>query len=104
VVALWVLTLADPLRPWSAAMVMVGLSFAIVGITYPWYALLLVPLVALDGRGRWLLIAAAGYPAYLAPAVGLSLSATAGVAYAVALVALAATRTAYAAGRDPDRP
>jgi len=88
---------SDPDRPWRAATTLVGLAFAIVGISYPWYGLLLVVLVAVDGRGRWLAIAAAMYPAYLAPALGLSLSMVAGVGYAVALVVASdASHRAYA--------
>jgi len=89
-VALAVARKADPARPWSAAMMLVGMTLAVTGISYPWYALLLVPLVALDGRGSWLAVAAAAYPAYLAPALGLSLSATAGACYLAALLLVAA--------------
>jgi hypothetical protein len=89
-IALWTARRTDPARPWTAAMVLVGLAFAMAGISYPWYALLLIPLVALDGRGRWLAVAAAAYPAYLAPGLGLPLSTTAGVSYLVALLLIAA--------------
>ena len=88
-VAFWVITRVEPDRPWSAAMVVVGLAFVIVGFSYPWYALLLVPLVALDGRSRWLVVAAAAYPAYLAPALGLSISIVAAVAYGAAALVIA---------------
>ena len=37
----------DPRRPWSGALVLTGTGLAIAGITYPWYPLLLVVLVAL---------------------------------------------------------
>ncbi len=90
---------ADPTRPWRGATTLVGLAFALAGISYPWYGLLLVALVALDGRARWLAVAAAMYPAYLAPALGLPLSVVAGVCQAVALViALAPRLTARPAG------
>ncbi|MBL8931437.1 MAG: DUF2029 domain-containing protein [Kineosporiaceae bacterium] len=84
----WAFSTAEHDRPWRAATLLVGLAFAVVGISYPWYALLLVPLVALDGRARWLPVAAAAYPAYLAPSLGVSISAVAGVGYGLALVAL----------------
>ena len=80
----------DPRRPWTGAMVLVGVTFAVLGITYPWYALLLVPLVALDGRGRWLGLAAAGYPGYLADANGLAFTPTVAAGYALALLAAGA--------------
>ncbi len=82
----WALRTVEPDRPWSTATVLVGLTFVVVGFSYPWYALLLVPLVALDGRGRWLAVAAAAYPAYLAPALGFAIHSVAALAYAVALV------------------
>jgi hypothetical protein len=95
----------NPSRPWSAAMVLIGATFAVIGISYPWYALLLVPLVALDGRARWLAIAAAAYPAYLAPSLGISLSTMTGIAYAAALVLIAlVTRVERRRGaREADR-
>jgi hypothetical protein len=100
VLAVAVARRTDPVRPWSGALVMTGATFAVLGITYPWYALLLVPLVALDGRGVWLAIAAAAYPAYLAPALGLPFTATSQVVYlaaAIAIVVAPATATVTAA-------
>ena len=94
-IALWTARRTDPARPWTAAMVLVGLAFAVAGISYPWYALLLIPLVALDGRGRWLAVAAAAYPAYLAPGLGLPLSTTAGGSYLVALLLIAAASRTF---------
>ncbi len=90
-VAFWAFTRVEEHRPWRAAMVTVGLALAVIGISYPWYALLLVPLVALDGRARWLAIAAAAYPAYLAPALGWSLTAATAGAYGVALAMIMVT-------------
>ena len=88
--ALLVARRADPRRPWAGAMVLVGVTFAVLGITYPWYALLLVPIVALDGRGRWLALAAAGYPGYLADANGLAFTPTVASGYGLALLAIGA--------------
>jgi hypothetical protein len=90
VVAVGVARRGDPQRPWTGAMVTVGLAFALLGISYPWYALLLVPLVALDGRGAWLGLAAAAYPAYLAPGLHWSFALTSQLAYLAALALLAA--------------
>lgn len=74
--------------PWRAALVLVGVAFTIVGISYPWYALLLVALVALDGRAEWLAVAAAAYPGYFTAALGLRFADTqrAGYGAAVAVV------------------
>jgi Glycosyltransferase family 87 len=76
-VAITVLRTADPDRPWRGAVVMTGAALAVTTPELPWYALLLVALVALDGRAEWLAIAAAGD---LAPS-------QAGYAAAVAAVA-----------------
>jgi hypothetical protein len=59
-VALAVLRTAHPDRPWRGALVMTGAALAVTTPELPWYAVLLVALVALDGRAEWLAIAAAG--------------------------------------------
>jgi hypothetical protein len=46
--------LADPARPWSAEVLMIGVTFLAVTPRYPWYALLLIPFVVLSGRWEWL--------------------------------------------------
>jgi hypothetical protein len=61
VVALAVLRFADPDQPWRGAVVMTGAALAVATPHYQWYALLLVMLVALDGRPEWLAFAAGGY-------------------------------------------
>ena len=76
--------LVDLQRP-----VLVGLTFAVGSVTYPWYALLLVVLVALDGRAAWLAVAAAAYPGYLAIPIGWPFSATQRIAYGLALAVVA---------------
>jgi hypothetical protein len=78
--------------PWRAALVLVGVTFTVIGISYPWYALLLVALVALDGRAEWLAVAAAAYPGYFTSALGLRFADTqrAGYGAAVAVVLAAA--------------
>ncbi len=50
----------DPERPWSGALTVTGTAFLLLTPGYSWYALLLVALVALDGRWEWLGVAAAG--------------------------------------------
>ncbi|QDY75645.1 glycosyltransferase family 87 protein [Streptomyces qinzhouensis] len=86
----WVLWRGDPDRPWSGALSVTGTVFLLLTPGYSWYALLLVALVALDGRWEWLGIALAGAAKYvLAPAfddgyaVGTAAYAIAGIAVVV---------------------
>jgi len=60
-IALAVLEFADPSRPWQGAMYMTAGALAVTTPHYQWYSLLLVMLVALDGRPEWLAFAAGGY-------------------------------------------
>ncbi len=60
-VALAVLQFTDPDRPWEGAVVMTAAALAVATPHYQWYSLLLVMLVALDGRPEWLAFAAGGY-------------------------------------------
>ncbi|WP_405486956.1 glycosyltransferase family 87 protein [Streptomyces sp. NBC_00096] len=55
----------DPGRPWSAALLVTGTAFLLMTPGYSWYALLLIALVALDGRAEWLGVALAGAAAYV---------------------------------------
>ncbi len=60
-VAVAVLQFGDPGRPWQGTVVMTGAALAVATPHYQWYALLLVVMVALDGRVEWLSFAAGGY-------------------------------------------
>jgi hypothetical protein len=60
-VALAVLLHCDPGRPWQGGVVMTAAALAVATPSFQWYALLLVMLVALDGRPEWLAFAAGGY-------------------------------------------
>jgi len=60
-VALGVYWYARPDQPWRGAVVMTGAALAVTTPHYQWYSLLLVMLVALDGRVEWLAFAAGGY-------------------------------------------
>jgi Glycosyltransferase family 87 len=60
-VAFAVLQFSDPDRPWQGAVVMTAAALAVTTPRYQWYALLLVVLVALDGRPEWLAFAAGAY-------------------------------------------
>lgn len=64
--AVWhVVRHGDRERPWAGALLITGTAFLLLTPGYSWYALLLVALVALDGRWEWLGVAAAGASAYL---------------------------------------
>lgn len=78
----------DPRRPWSGALTVVGWSFVLLTPGYSWYALLLIALVALDGRWEWLGVALAGAAVYVLAPVFDHRAALSNVAYgaAVALV------------------
>ena len=60
-IALAVWQFADPDRPWQGALMMTAAALAVATPHYQWYSLLLVMLVALDGRPEWLAFAAGGY-------------------------------------------
>ena len=60
-VAFAVLQFSDPDRPWQGALYMTAAALAVATPHYQWYSLLLVMLVALDGRAEWLAFAAGGY-------------------------------------------
>ncbi|MFJ8015745.1 glycosyltransferase 87 family protein [Streptomyces sp. NPDC096339] len=84
----YVLRRGDPDRPWSGALLVTGTAFLLMTPGYSWYALLLVALVALDGRWEWLGVALAGAAAYV---TGRSLGdGTGTVAYTLAGAAVLA--------------
>jgi hypothetical protein len=60
-VALAILRYGDPDQPWRGAVLMTAAAMAVCTPQFPWYAILLVMLVALDGRPEWLIIPAASY-------------------------------------------
>ena len=84
-VVLWVLRRGDPARPWGGALLVTGTALLLVAPGYPWYALLVVALVALDGRWEWLAVPAAGQVLYLAGGSGVQQG-----AYGVALACVLA--------------
>ncbi|WP_431925792.1 glycosyltransferase 87 family protein [Nonomuraea jabiensis] len=95
-VALLVLRRGDAQRPWRGALVVTGVAFLVFTPGYPWYALLVVALAALDGRWEWLGIPLAGAVAYLAPEAGLGTA-----AYAIAMLAVVAGFVTRTLLRDP---
>ncbi|MDH6114878.1 hypothetical protein P3T36_001228 [Kitasatospora sp. MAP12-15] len=63
--ALYVLRRGDPDRPWRGALLVTGTALLALTPAYPWYGLLVVALVGLDGRWEWLAVPAAGQVQYL---------------------------------------
>jgi hypothetical protein len=106
VLAVVVARRTDPRRPWSGALPLTGIGLAVAGITYPWYPLLLVVLVALDGRWEWLTLAVPSYLGYFSVPLHLPFSATERVGYGIALAfvlaaGLARSQRAAAAPTSP---
>ncbi|GAB2468355.1 hypothetical protein HD599_000557 [Conyzicola lurida] len=63
---------SDPSDPWIGQLVMIGSVLMIVTPRYPWYALLLVPMVAMTGRWEWLAVPLALTERLLIPSVDLA--------------------------------
>lgn len=84
--AVWSARHGDPRTPWRSATVVTGTALSVAGVTYPWYALLLVALVALGGRPEWLAVAVAAYPGYFAGALHVPYADTQRISFAVALI------------------
>ncbi|MFE5538320.1 glycosyltransferase 87 family protein [Streptomyces sp. NPDC056519] len=82
----YVLWRGDPRRPWSGALLVTGWAFALLTPGYSWYALLLVGLVALDGRWEWLGIAMAGPAVYVTGQAFGSRGAVSAAAYGAAVL------------------
>jgi len=91
-IALAVLLRSDPDRPWRGAVVMTGLALAVATPPFTWYALLLVMLVAFDGRVEWLSFAMVRYLAVGSPLPGVQVpvldAERAGYGAALAIVAV----------------
>ena len=68
---------SDPANPWLGQVVMIGVTLLIVSPRYPWYALLLVPFVALTGRWEWLAVPLALTARLLIPSVTVTRTAVA---------------------------
>jgi hypothetical protein len=100
VAGLAVLRFSDPDDPWRGAVVMTGVALAVTTPYLQWYALLLVMLVAFDGRAEWLAFGVAGY-VYAEPDLGrFTLPHPGAVGYGAAIVFVAAVELArYVQGR-----
>lgn len=88
VTALLVWRRTDPDAPWLGQLVMIGVTLLAVSPRYPWYALLLVPFVALTGRAEWLAIPVALYVRQFEPGIALQRSSLACAALVILLVSL----------------
>ena len=91
VTGLLVLLRTDPDRPWRGAVVMTGTALAVTTPPFPWYAMLLVMLVAFDGRVEWLSLAVVKYVAVGNPLPGVQvpLATIERAAYAAAVAVVA---------------
>jgi hypothetical protein len=78
--------------PWLAEVAMIGTTLLIVSPRYPWYALLLVPMIAMSGRWEWLVVPAVLELRLLEPHIALTRT-----TYLVAIAAIVAV-TIYRAG------
>ncbi|NUK27966.1 glycosyltransferase family 87 protein [Streptomyces lunaelactis] len=103
VVVLHVLRRGDPERPWSGALLVTGTAFLLLTPGYSWYALLLVALVALDGRWEWLAVAVAGAAKYVGVYMGVKPDGLGTTVYAVAAGVVLAGFFVARASRSPRR-
>ncbi|MGR8007201.1 glycosyltransferase 87 family protein [Streptomyces hypolithicus] len=85
-----VLRRGDPEQPWRGALLVTGTAFLLMTPEYSWYALLLVALVALDGRWEWLGVALAGAGAYVTSRAFDERDGASTTAYAIAAVVVVA--------------
>ena len=104
VVAVAVTRLGSPDEPWHGSALMVGTVLIVTSPAYPWYALLLVGLVALGARPEWLAVAAAGYLAQYAAEVGLASGTARQLGYGGAVLLLLVSRRVTDRLRRPATP
>ncbi|WP_307791205.1 glycosyltransferase 87 family protein [Streptomyces actuosus] len=99
--ALYVWWRGDPARPWRGALLLTGTALLLFSPSYPWYSLLVIAFVALDGRWEWLTVTLAGTVLFLAGRLlpGFPLQ-----AWAYGVAALVVTAGAWLrSGRAPRR-
>ena len=88
VVAVLVIVKTDQNQPWVGQLVMIGATLLVLSPRYPWYALLLLPFVALSGRWEWLLVPMALTLRLLVPSVELTQTSIAISVLVITLVSL----------------
>ena len=81
----------DPADPWLGQLVMIGVTLLVVTPRYPWYALLLIPMIAMTGRWEWLAVPLALTERLLIPSVDL---ARLSVAVAIVFIVVMSVRRA----------
>ncbi|WP_371740676.1 glycosyltransferase 87 family protein [Frigoribacterium sp. CFBP 13712] len=86
----------DPDDPWLGQLVMIGVTLVAVSPRYPWYALLLVPFVAMTGRWEWLAIPVALLVRQFEPGLALQRSSLATAVLVILLVSLWRARPGFA--------
>jgi len=62
----------NPDNPWLGQLIMIGTTLLIVSPRYPWYALLLVPMIAMTGRWEWMAVPLALTERLLFPSLAAS--------------------------------
>ena len=62
----------DPANPWLGQLVMIGVTLIVVSPRYPWYALLLVPMIAMTGRWEWFAVPLALTYRFLVPSLEIA--------------------------------
>ncbi|MEU1178382.1 glycosyltransferase 87 family protein [Streptomyces sp. NPDC005820] len=94
----------DPDRPWRGALLLTGTALLVFSPSYPWYSLLVIALVAMDGRWEWLTVTLAGTALYLAGPLlpGFPVQACAYGAAAVAVITGACLRPRAGSPRRTD--
>ncbi|WP_443047912.1 glycosyltransferase family 87 protein [Streptomyces sp. H39-S7] len=96
--ALYVMRRGDPTRPWSGALLVTGTALLLTSPSYYWYALLVVALVALDGRWEWLAVPLAGTVLYIGNAMALPSETLQPWSYGIAAVTVLAGAAVRAYG------
>lgn len=97
---------ADPRAPWNAQVISVGAVLLITSPAYPWYALVLIPFVALSRRWEWLVVPIALTVKTLVPGHPwgtLAIGAATAIAAAVSLIRWRHVHRS-AASSAPDTP
>jgi hypothetical protein len=93
-----VLLRGDACRPWRGTLVIAGVTMFATTPVFQWYAILLVALVALDGRLEWLALATPVFISQITQPLGLGLVNSLRCGYGFALVVVL-TGTALRARR-----
>ncbi len=87
---LWALLKGDPRQPWLSGAVTVGVLFLVLTPSYQWYALLLVPLVAMGAHAVWLVIPVAMTFVYFEPDLATGFQPYRGLFYLLAALVVGA--------------